>query len=170
MRGAVVLASVLALVVGACGGGEDGAADTGAASPTEPLGERLVIRTHVVIAAMEGAQIPATGEVLEGSTLGNEPFCVGGTIEDRHSSDDPAVASFGLLDRTITCADGTVRVGMTPEVTPGQAPGPTQAGSWTIVSGTGAFEGLRGGGEMETTYDPDHESVAHEMLTGTVTR
>jgi hypothetical protein len=42
-------------------------------------------------------------------------------------------------------------------------------GSWTIVSGTGAFEGLRGRGEMETVYGPDEASPVRETLTGTVT-
>jgi hypothetical protein len=47
----------------------------------------------------------------------------------------------------------------------------TQTGSWTIVSGTGAFEGLSGSGEMEIVYDPDpNELVARETYTGTVTR
>jgi hypothetical protein len=68
--------------------------------------------------------------------------------------------------RTITCPDGTVRVGFTPEVVP---QGQTQTGSWTIVSGTGAFEGLGGSGEMEVVNDPD-DSLARETLTGTVTR
>ena len=73
-----------------------------------------------------------------------------------------------MLARTITCPDGTVRVAFTPEVTPGQPQGLTQAGSWTIVSGTGVFEGLRGNGKMETTYDTVDDSLAHETLTGTV--
>jgi hypothetical protein len=166
MRRAVVLASVLALVLGACGDGEDRAADTGAVSTAEPRGEPIVIRTSVVVAAVERAEIPATGDVLEGSALGSEPFCVGGTIEDRHASADPAAEPYGLLDRTITCPDGTVRVGFTP----GQTQGLTQAGSWTIISGTGAFEGLRGSGEMQVAYDPSDDSLARETLTGTVTR
>ncbi len=174
MRRAVVLVSVMALGVGACGGGEDGedgAAGAGAVSTTEPRGEPIVIRTSVVIAAVERAEIPATGDVLDGSTLGDEPFCVGGTIEDRHASTDPAEEPFGLLDRTITCPDGTVRMGFTPEATEqGQAQGQTQMGSWTIVSGTGTFEGLRGSGEMEVTYDPRDDSLTRETLTGTVTR
>ena len=48
-----------------------------------------------------------------------------------------------------------MRVGLTPEVgAPGEPMDRTQTGSWTIVGGTGAFEGLRGSGEMEVTYDP----------------
>ena len=46
----------------------------------------------------------------------------------------------------------------------------TQTGSWTIVSGTGAFEGLRGSGKMEIVYDPDPDARARETYTGTVTR
>ena len=71
--------------------------------------------------------------------------------------------------RTITCPDGTVRVGLTPDVTPEGNQGLTQAGSWTIVSGTGAYERLRGSGKMEVTYDPNDDSRARESLTGTVT-
>ena len=167
MHRAVVLVSVLALVVGACGGGQGPAADTSAAPTTEP-GEAIVIRTRMVIAATEGAEPIATGTVLEGSTLGGSPLCAGGTIHDSHASLDPAVAPLGLIDRTVTCSDGIVRIVFTPEV--GGAPGDTQTGSWTIVSGSGAFEGLRGTGDMEVAYDPDDASLALETLTGTVTR
>jgi hypothetical protein len=166
MRRVVVLALGV-LLLGACGGGEDGAANTGAASTTDGGGEPIVLRTRVAIAAASGAETIATGEVLEGSTLGGSPFCVGGTILDTHF--DPAEEPHGLIDRTITCPDGTVRVGLTPEVgAPGEPQDLTQTGSWTIVSGTGAFEGLRGSGEMEVVNDPDDDSLAHETLTGTV--
>lgn len=165
MRRAVVLVLGGVLLVGACGG-EDGAADTSAASTTDSAGEPIVIRTRVTIADTSGAEPIATGEVLEGSTLGGSPFCVGGTILDTHGSPNPAEEPYGLIDRTITCPDGTVRVGFTPE----ESQSLTQTGSWTIVSGTGAFDGLRGSGEMEVTNDPDDDSLARETLTGTVTR
>jgi hypothetical protein len=168
MRTAFLLVSVLALVVGACGAASDGdagAAGTSAAPTTQP-GEAMVIRTRMVIAATEGAEPIATGEVLEGSTLGGSPFCAGGTIRDSHASLDPAVAPLGLIDRMITCSDGTVRIVFTP----GQAQAQNQAGVWTIVSGSGAFEGLHGSGGMEVTYDPDDDSLGLETLTGTVTR
>lgn len=168
MRRAVVLVMVGVLLLGACGGDEDDAADTSAASPTAPRGEPIVIQTSVTIAAEEGAEPIATGEVLEGSTLAGSPFCAGGTILDSHASGDPAVEPYGLIDRTITCPDGTVRAAFTPDVD--VPPGQTQTGSWTIVDGTGAFEGLRGSGEMEVVYDPDDDSLTRETLTGTVTR
>ena len=170
MRGAVVLVSILAFFVGACGGGEGSAgvaADTSAAPITEP-GEAIVVRTRMVIAATEGSEPIATGEVLVGSSLGGFPLCTGGTIHDSHASLDPAVAPLGLIDRIITCSDGTVRIVFTPEV--GGSPGKTQTGSWTIVSGSGAFEGLRGIGGMEVVYGPDDDSPALETLSGTVTR
>ena len=81
---------------------------------------------------------------------------------------------YGPIARTITCPNGTVKIGLSPTVngsTSGPPPeGPTQTGSWTLVSGTGAFEGLRGSGKLETAYDPDDDALAQETLTGTVTR
>ena len=59
---------------------------------------------------------------------------------------------------------------ITPEVAQGMPQDLTQTGSWTIVSGTGAFEGLRGSGEMEIVYDPDPNEPARGTYTGTVTR
>lgn len=165
MRGAVVLGLVGVLFLGACGGDEDGAADTRAASTTAPSGEPIVIRTEVVIAAEEGAETIATGEVLDGSTLGDSTFCVGGTIRDSHGSTDPEVF---LIARTVTCPNGTVRVDLRPDVD--GPPGETQTGSWTIVGGTGEFDGLGGSGKLKVVYGPDDTSPARETLTGTVTR
>jgi hypothetical protein len=164
MRRWVIQAATLALVAAACGGGEPAIATS---SPGIPLaGQPIVIRLRLIIADAAGAEIPATGEVLEGSTLAGDPFCPGGTSVDRHASEDPAMQSFGLLDRTITCSDGTVRIGFTP----GLADGLSQRGVWTMVSGTGAFEDLHGTGDMEVTYDPVDDSLAHETLTGVVIR
>jgi hypothetical protein len=157
----VVLVGVL--LVGACGGAADDTAEASATSTTGPSGEPITIRLRLDVADEEGSEPIATGEVLEGSTLGGSPFCVGGTSLDSHASGDPAVEPYGLIDRTITCPDGSVRMGFTPDVVPG-------GGSWTIVSGTGAFEGLRGSGENEVVKDPDDDSFDLETLTGTVTR
>lgn len=163
MRRAVVLVMVGVLLLGACGGDEDDAAVTSAASTTAPSVEPIVIRTRMLVAAAPGAEPIATGDVLEGSTLGDSPFCAGGTVLDSHGSTDPAV---WLIIETITCPDGTVRLRFTPE----PAQGLSQTGSWTIVSGTGAFERLRGSGEMEVVYDPDPDLPAHVTFTGTATR
>jgi hypothetical protein len=161
MRKAVLV--VLGVLLGACGQGEDGASDRSAASTTTQRGEPIVIQTSVTIAAEERAEVIATGEVLEGSTLGSSPFCVGGTIVDVHGSPDPEM---WLIARTITCPEGSVRVDFRPEVPQGL----TQTGSWEIVSGTGDFEGMSGGGELEIAYDPDPEAPARETYTGTATQ
>ena len=171
MGRAVVLVLAGLLFLGACGGGENDAADPGAAATTAPRRESILIRTRMVIAAAPGAEPIATGEVLEGSTLGGSPFCARGTIRDSHGSPDPSVEPHGLIDRTITCPDGTVRLGLTPQVRePDEPQGRTQKGSWTIVSGTGALDGLSGGGRMEVVYDPGDESLGRETLAGTVAR
>lgn len=76
---AVVLVVVGVLCLGACGGDENDAAGTSVASTSARRGEPIVIRERVVIAAAPGAEPIATGEVLEGSTLGGSPF------RDRHA-------------------------------------------------------------------------------------
>jgi hypothetical protein len=166
MRRAVVLILAGVLLLVACGSDEDDATDTGPAATTESTSEPIVIRTRVFIADEEGAETIATGEVLDGSTLGGSPFCVGGTILDTHPAPDTAEEPY-LIERTITCPDGTVTIGLTPNVD--VPPGEPQTGSWTMVSGTGELDGVGGGGEMEVAYDPDDDSLAHETLTGTIT-
>jgi hypothetical protein len=149
--------------MGACGGDADDAADGSVASTTAPRGEPAVIRTRMDIADSEGAEPIATGEVLEGSTLGDSRFCAGGIVRDTHGSRDPTV---WLIVETITCPDGTVKLRFTPE----PAQGMNQTGSWTIVGGTGAFEGLRGSGTMEVAYGPNADAPTRVTFTGTVTR
>jgi len=161
MRSAVMLVLAGLLVVGACGGGGEGASETSLQS------EQIEIRTSVVGAATPGTEPIATGEVVDGSTLGGSRFCVAGTILDTHGSPDPEVA---LIARTITCPEGRVRMDITPDVSQGMSQDLTQTGSWTIVSGTGAFEGLHGSGQMEIVYDPDPAAPARGTYTGTATR
>src|SRR5215203_7523675 len=111
--GLLVLVGVL--FSGACGGEEKDAVDTSAASATAPAGDPIVIRATLIVAAEEGSEPIATGTVLNGSTLGVPPFCGGGTILESHASLDPKMKAY-LIDRKITCRDGTVRIGFTPEV------------------------------------------------------
>jgi hypothetical protein len=158
MRATAVVVSVCLLLVGACADGDgDGSV------PADTRDEQLVIKTSMSVAPTPGAEPIAEGAVLEGSTLDDDPFCAGGTIRDSHGSTDPDV---WLIARTISCSDGTLRIDFTPE----PAEGLTQKGTWEIVSGTDAFQGLAGSGDLETTYDPDDEAVALETYTGTVSR
>jgi len=165
MRRAVVPVLMGMLVLGACGGAQGEGANSSVSPSIEQPGERIVIRTRSLIAAEAGAEPIATGDVLQGSTLGGSPFCVGGTVVDSHASGDPSVER--QIDRTITCPDGTLKVGFTTEIVP---LGQTQPGSWTIISGTGAFEDLRGSGKMEDVIDPEDNSLNLQTFTGTVTR
>lgn len=154
-----MLVLVGGLFLEACGD----AADTGATSTTESPGEPLVIKTRMAVAAQARTEPIATGEVLDGSTLGGSPFCAGGTIVDTHGSSDPADR---LIVENITCSNGTVHVAFTPD----EPQGLKQTGSWMIVSGTGAFEGLRGTGELQVAYSADDDSLTLATFTGTVTR
>jgi len=159
-----VLLMVSLLGIAACGeddgheGGTTAAKGVETTSTTASDGnEPIVINTRV--------DIP-TGEVLGGSTTGGSPFCPGGTFRDEHGSEDPSVPPYGLVDRTFRCPDGNLRIGFTP----GQPQGRTQAGPWRVASGTGAFKGLRGGGQMEVKYAPGSNTKGRETFTGTVTR
>ena len=165
----LVLVGVLCL--GACGGDEDDAAEARAASTPARRGDSIVIRSTLIVAAEEGSEPIATGTILPGSTLGGSPFCAGGTIRDSHASLDPKMEPY-LIDRKITCTNGTVRIGYTPEVGADPAPqGQTpQKGAWTIVSGTGEYEGLGGDGRSEAVYGPTPSSPVRSTFTGTVTR
>jgi hypothetical protein len=154
-----VALTITAIGVAGCGGDDGDAGGTTAAPGTERAstagggadGEPILIKTRVTI---------PTGEVLAGSTIGDSRFCRGGTFRDRHGND-----AIGLVDRTFRCPGGSLRIGFTPGVPQGR----TQSGPWKVLSGTGAFKGLRGEGQMETKYEGDSSSKGRETFTGTVT-
>lgn len=105
-----------------------------------------------------------SGKVAVGSHIGGSPFCPGGTIKDKHGTLD-----IGLVDRMITCPDGRLRVGFDPQMPVGNE----QRGPWRIISGTGAYDGWQGSGQMVMRYDPDdtraHPTRGRERYRGTVT-
>ena len=148
-----VLLTVSLLGIAACGDDDGNEGGTTAAESDEPI----LIKTRVAI---------PTGEVLGGSTIGGSPFCRGGTFRDKHGSEDPSVPPYGLVDRTFRCPDGSLRIGFTP----GEPQGRTQAGPWRVASGTGAFKGLRGDGQMKAKFEPGSDTKGRETFTGTVTR
>jgi hypothetical protein len=165
MRRAVLLGLAGALLIGACTA-SPGPGSASSAPSAGLAGETIVIRTEMTIADTPGSEPTATGKVLEGSMLAGATFCVDGTIRDSHANLDPAVEPLGLIDRTFTCPDGTVRMVFTPAEMEHDA----RAGTWTIVSGTGAFEKARGTGSIDTEYDPANQALPRETLTGTITR
>ena len=105
-----------------------------------------------------------TGKVVVGSHVGSSPFCPGGTIKDKHGTLD-----IGLVDRMITCPAGKLRMGFDPQTPVGNE----QRGPWRIITGTGAYDGWQGSGQMVVRYDPDdtraHPTRSHERYQGTVT-
>jgi hypothetical protein len=154
----------VALIVGAVGcagcgdesegAGEATAGSTVAGSATGPgaSGAAILIKTEV--------NLP-TGVVLDGSSIGDSPFCAGGTFRDQAGGPSP-----GSMDRTFRCPEGTLRIGFTT----GTGKDRKQTGSWTITSGTGAFAGLEGSGAMEIEVQPDSNRKGHETFTGTLGR
>jgi hypothetical protein len=161
MRGSVALALGLTgtLALGACGAGVAPTASTGSGAGGLPVS----IRTLVTIAAEPRSEPIATGHVMEGSTIGGAPFCAGGTIVDSHGSPDPAVR---LIVETITCPEGTLTLAFTPD----ESIGTTQGGSWLIVGGSGAYDGLTGKGDMEAVYDADPDAPTHVTFSGIANR
>jgi hypothetical protein len=160
VRWLAVALTVTAVGLAACGdddGDENGAATTSgadtdlSADPAEGS-EEIVIKTDL--------NIP-TGEVLGGSSIGDSPFCPGGTFRDKDGNDE-----IGFLDRTYRCPDGNLRMGFSPH----EPQGLTQTGPWEIVSGTGAYEGMEGSGQMEVTFESANSDQGRETFTGTVAR
>jgi hypothetical protein len=136
----------------ACGGNgahQNGAGSQRSAAPNA-ASKKIVIKTRLTI---------PTGEVAGGSSIGNSPFCPGGTFRDRNGNPD-----IGSVDRTVRCSDGSLRIGFSP----GEPRGHTQVGPWKIISGTGAYKGIRGSGRMEVTFEPGSSSKGRETFTGTV--
>ncbi|MEX2553001.1 MAG: hypothetical protein WD627_08395 [Actinomycetota bacterium] len=152
--------TVAVIGLAACG---DDARDAGTAPdveastpPATESGEAILINTRISF-----VEEPFTGEVLNGSSIGDSPLCPSGTFSDQHGNDE-----IGSVDRTFSCPEGRLRIGFTP----GEPQGQTQSGPWKILSGTGAFEELQGSGQMEVTYDPDNDMKGSERFTGTIAR
>jgi hypothetical protein len=159
VRSTIVVLGVAALLVGLPGWGDDDDDDGGSQQRATPVAssEPILIKTRV--------DIP-TGEVLGGSSIGDSPFCPGGTFRDRHGSADPSVPPYGWVDRTFRCPDGSLRIGFTP----GEPQGRRQAGHGRSLAAPAPSRGCREGGRMEIKYKPGSDTKGRETHTGTVTR
>jgi hypothetical protein len=95
------------------------------------------------------------GEVPGSSVLGEEPFCAGGTTSRASSA------------RTITqvfhCQDSTLKIRFSPT-----RPSLVQGAQWEVVSGTGEFDGLRGGGSMVARFTEPSPDTGQVTFAGTV--
>jgi hypothetical protein len=163
--------AVTAIGLAACGDDDGGggamtaAPDSEANSPQSGEGgEAILIKTSVTLATSEEPNSVSGGEVLDGSSIGDSPFCPGGTFQDVHSEDH----EIGLVDRKFDCPDGRLRIGFSPQEPTSPL---TQSGPWQVVacSGSGAFLGLQGDGQMEIKYQPHTRATeGRETFTGTV--
>jgi hypothetical protein len=145
----------LALIVtlatlGVAGCGDDDKDGDGSATTAQRKSEKVLIQTRLSI---------PTGEVLTGSSIGDSPFCAGGTFRDQDGNEQ-----IGSVDRTFRCPDGSLRIGFSP----GEPQGRTQSGPWKILGGTGSFKGLRGSGRMRVTFASGSSENGRETFTGTV--
>jgi hypothetical protein len=144
-RWVALAVTLVTLGLAACGGGDSGESSARG-------GQEIVIKER---ANLQGIQ--DVGDVLDGSSIGGSPFCSGGSFSGGHGS-----LPFPQIDRTFKCPEGTLRIAFTP----GEPQGKTVTGRWKVLSGTGAYEGLEGSGQMETEFETD--TRARETFTGTV--
>jgi hypothetical protein len=88
------------------------------------------------------------------SVIGESAFCWGGKYSG--GSVGPTITT------TFTCPGGTLKVQYAPTQY-----GRVQGAVWKIVSGTGSFKALRGGGSMVAKFEDD---TGREIFTGTVSK
>jgi hypothetical protein len=118
-------------------------------SPAPVSGDAILIETRVTNAKRH------TGEVLGVSAIGESAFCRGGKTSG--GSEGPTITT------TFRCPGGTLKVHYAPT-----QPSLVQGSVWEVVSGTGSFQGLRGGGSMVTKFESDDPDTGREIFTGIV--
>jgi hypothetical protein len=149
--------AVTAVGLAACG--DTPAVDDDAPARVAGTSEKIVIKTNAKL-----IDVVDTGTILRGSTLGDSPFCPGGTWSGGHGNLD-----YDWLDKNIKCPDGTLRIAFDPRTRTTRAD--TDSGPWKIISGTRAFKSLRGSGRMTIKFSPgDQPTEGRETFTGTVVR
>ena len=151
-----VLLMVFLLGIAACGDGGGGEVRTVTVeTPAEgeqgapATGDAILIETRISNARKH------SGEVLDGSVIGESAFCAGG--KTRGGSRGATITT------TFHCPGGRLTVSFSPTQR-----SLVQSSDWEIVSGTGSFKGLRGRGWMVANFE-DREKGG-ETFTGTVTQ
>jgi len=155
----VMAVTIAAIGLAACGGDNSGSdradapAETSAPETSTTFapvsGDAILIETRITDARLH------TGEVLGGSFIGEAAFCPGG--ETNGSSEGPTITT------TFSCPGGTLTVQYAPTQR-----SLIQSAVWQVVSGTGSFEGLRGGGSMAAAFESDNPDSGREIFPGTV--
>jgi hypothetical protein len=152
-----VLLTVSLLGIAACGNDGGEVRTVTVETPAEDeqgapaTGVAILIETRISSARKHA------GEVLDGSVIGESGFCPGG--KTRGGSSGAAITA------TFHCPGGRLTVSYSPTQR-----SLVQSSDWKIVSGTGSFKGLRGGGWMVANFGSEDPEKGGETFTGTVTR
>jgi hypothetical protein len=77
-------------------------------------------------------------------------------VRRQHGSDEP---------HEFHCPGGRLQIRFSPTQL-----SPVQSAVWEVVSGTGSFEGVRGGGTMVARFGSENPDQGRETFTGTVAR
>jgi hypothetical protein len=113
------------------------------------FGKPILIETRVVNARRH------VGVVVRTSVIGESAFCPGGKTTG--GSEGAAITT------TFHCPGGTLTIRYSPIQR-----SRVQGASWQVASGTGSFDGLRGGGSMVDIFEEDDPDRGREIFTGTV--
>ena|SRR5215207_1159087 len=153
-RWLTVTLAVAAIGVAACGD-EDGAevrtvTTTEAEEDVPVIGDAILIETRITNVERH------TAEILRGSFIGESAFCPGGKAGGGGS---PTVIT------TFRCPDGRLKIRFAP-----MQRSAVQSAVWEVVSGTGSFAGLRGGGSMVARSESEASENLRETFTGTIGR
>ena len=153
-----VLVMVSLLGVAACGddgGGEPRTVTVETLAEGEQgapaTGDAILIETRISNARKH------SGEVLDGSVIGESAFCPGGKTRGGGRG--------ATITTTFHCPGGRLTVSFSPTQR-----SLVQSSDWEIVRGTGSFKGLRGGGWMVAKFGSEDPPKGGETFTGTVTR
>ena len=140
---------------------------------------RTVARRAVLMGALCGLVMAALALTAQAA----EPVPIFIDIHDFTVSDDTAVGTFESsgaiatsgVESQVFRAEGQslhcVHTLAAPEgtiVIHSQCNLVTNVGQWRVVSGTGAYAGLKGNGSLLMVFNPDDPTEAHELLDGWV--
>jgi hypothetical protein len=151
-----VLLAVSFLGIAACGddSGEVRTVTVDTPAPTAEapsgIGDAILIETRIPDPKKH------TGEVLDGSVIGESAFCPGGKTKGGSTG--------GTITATFQCPRGSLTVSYSPTQR-----SLVQSSDWKVVSATGNFKGLDGGGWMVANFGSDDPENGGETFTGTVT-
>jgi len=159
-----MLAVSSSATLAACGGDSGGEARPGSAttaaesptqtSPTSPTSAPVFGRPTLIETRITDA-VRHVGVVLGTSVIGESVFCRGGRT--RGGSEGAAITT------TFHCPDGTLTVRYSPTQR-----SLVQGAPWEVVSGTGSWAGLRGGGSMVAVFEKEDPDRGREVFTGTI--